>query len=282
MADPQIQAHRITKPIQMLAVWMLALIVLDGSFLGAARLLTKPDWLPRLLVIAAVAFVPLFLIALFLLQTKFRPQLQEDSYYAEYLEREQGVFRNFKAENLPSRQALSSTAEVKAGLETIKIAGDIVVGPKFGAEDLEAARVSRYQKYQGVFLVHSWRPSRQPRQVADIVLQLQQHGDGPLRSGLVEAVEYALGPKFFLRPHVKTNREESFRLEVSAYGPFLCLARVWLKDGSSFDLERYVAFIPPRGLTLQNLQDLLSAGTPIVVGTERASPPSPARAPQAF
>jgi len=274
MADAQIQPHRITKPIQMLAVWMLALIVLDGSFLGAARLLTKPDWVPPLLVIAAVAFVPLFLIALFLLQTKFRPQLQEDAYYAEYLEREGEVFRNFKPENLPGRPALSSAAEVTVGLESIKIAGDIVVGPKSGAEDLEVVRVSRYQKYQGVFLVHSWRPSRQQGQVADIVLQLQQHGDGPLKSGLVEAVEYALGPKFFLRPHVKTNREESFRLEVSAYGPFLCLARVRLKDGSSFDLERYADFIPPGGPTLQNLQalqDLLLAGTPITAGAEGVS-----------
>jgi len=244
MAEPQIQPHRITKPIQMLAVWMLALILLDGSFLTAAGLLTKPEWLPPLLVIAAIAFVLLFLIALFLLQTKFRPQLQEDAYYADYLEREWETFRNFKPENLPSGHADSSGAEVKTGLQAVKISGDLAVGPRFGAEDLEAARVRRYEKYQGVFLVHSWRPSRQPAQVADIVLQLQQHGDGPLKAGLVDRVEYGLGPKFFQRPYVKTNFEESFRLEVSAYGPLLCIARVWLKDGTSFDLERYLDFAP--------------------------------------
>src|SRR5690606_2377188 len=34
---------------------------------------------------AAIVNVPLFLIALFVLQTKFRPELQEDSYYSTYL-----------------------------------------------------------------------------------------------------------------------------------------------------------------------------------------------------
>lgn len=39
------------------------------------------------LVIAAIANVPVFLIAVFLLQTKFRPELQEDAYYSSYLDR---------------------------------------------------------------------------------------------------------------------------------------------------------------------------------------------------
>ena len=254
MADPQIQPHRITKPIQVLAVWMLGLVILDGSFLTSARFLTEPAWLPPLLVISAVAFVPLFLIALFLLQTKFRPQLQEDAYYVEYLEREAEVFQDFKAENLPSGRANSSGGEVKVGLGHVKIVGDIVA-PKFGAEDLEAVRVRRYEKYRGVFLIHSWRPSRQQGQVADIVLQLQQHGDGPLGSGLVDRVEYALGPKFFGGPVTKINPEESFRLEVSAYGPMLCVARVWLKDGSSFDLERYVDFALVHGEAVKDFFD---------------------------
>ena len=78
MAEPQIQPHRITKPIQMLAVWMAGLVLLVGSFLAGARVLTKPDWVSPFLAIAAVSLVPLFLVLLFLMQTKFRPQLQED------------------------------------------------------------------------------------------------------------------------------------------------------------------------------------------------------------
>jgi len=223
MADPQIQPHRITKPIQLLAVWMAALVILVGLFFGAARFLTQPNWLPPLLTIAAVAFVPLFLAALFLLQTKFRPQLQEDAYYSEWLASQKKVFQDFEAENL---SGVKSERSLLAG----------------NAEGLEEVRVGKYKSSQGVFLVHSWRPSRQQGQVADIVLKLRQHGDGPLSAGLVDRVEYTLGPKFFQHPVVKTNREDSFRLEVSAYSPMLCVARVWLENGSSIEVERYVDF----------------------------------------
>ncbi|MGC1417990.1 MAG: pYEATS domain-containing protein [Candidatus Acidiferrum sp.] len=233
MGEPQIQPHRITKPIQLLAVWMAGLIILVGSFLAGARLLTEPYWLPPVLAISAVSLVPLFLGLLFLLQTKFRPQLQEDVYYSVWLARQTKLFEDFTPENLQGGQTTPSL-EVPLSLST---------NPKFpGVENIEQVRVGRYKKYQGVFLVHSWRPSRQRGQAADIVLVLQQHGDGPLKAGQVDRVEYSLGPKFFRGTVVKRNREECFRLEVSAYAPMLCVARVHLKDGSSFDLERYADF----------------------------------------
>ena len=234
MAEAQIQPDRITKPFQMLAVWMAALVFLVGSLLTAARLLTKPDWLPPFLAISAVLLVPLFLALLFLMQTKFRAQLQEDAYYAEWLVSEKKVFQNFAPENLPDGQPDPSPEE-----------SNISINPAFSrADDLEETRVRRYQKYQGVFLVHSWRPSRQPGQVADIVFRLRQHGEGPLKAGLVDHVEYALGRKFFPGPVLKINREDDFRLEISAYGPMLCVARVCLTNGSSFDVERYADFDP--------------------------------------
>ncbi len=102
MAEPQIQPHRITKPIQLLAVWMSGLVILVGSFLTGARLLTSPNWISPFLAISAVAIVPLFLALLFLLQTRFRPQLQEDAYYAVYLESQRKEFQNFAPENLVS------------------------------------------------------------------------------------------------------------------------------------------------------------------------------------
>src|SRR5262249_44671546 len=154
----------ITKPIQLLAVWMAGLVLLVGSFLTGARLLTKPEWLPAFLAISGVALVPLFLGLLFLLQTKFRPQLQEDAYYSAWLAHQEKVFRDFEPENLPSEPGSS------AGESSLQMAE-----LNFGAGDLEEVRVRRYEKYQGVFLVHSWRPSRQPGQAADIVALLRQH-----------------------------------------------------------------------------------------------------------
>ena len=212
---------------------MAGLLLLVGSFLAGARILTEPGWLRPFLVIAAVSLVPLFLVLLFLMQTKFRPQLQEDVYYSEWLASQRRVFQNFAPENLLGGKP-----------------GPSLEGPRLkenpalsGAGDLlEQVRVRTYEKNQGVFLVHSWRPSRQRGQVADIVLRLRQHGDGPLKAGLVDHVEYVLGPKFFQGPVVKRNREDDFRLEVSAYGPMLCVARVCLANGSSFEVERYADF----------------------------------------
>jgi hypothetical protein len=91
MSNQRIDPAKVTKPIQLLAAWLIGLILIDGSFLGAAVSLTKPDWGPGALVLAAILNVPLFLVCLFLLQTKFRPEMQEDQYYASYLEKRYSV-----------------------------------------------------------------------------------------------------------------------------------------------------------------------------------------------
>ncbi|MDZ5635010.1 hypothetical protein [Janthinobacterium sp. GMG1] len=88
MTEHKISPDKVTKPIQLLAAWLVGLIVVNGSFLVAAQQISKPEWASAVLVVAAIANVPIFLFALFLLQTKFRPQMQEDSYYSQYLERE--------------------------------------------------------------------------------------------------------------------------------------------------------------------------------------------------
>ena len=91
--NQEIQPHRVTKPIQLLAAWLLGLIAVDGAFLTAARLIVTPPWAPGVLVIAAVVSVPLFLICIFILQTRFRPQMQEDSYYSRYLALQQQTLK---------------------------------------------------------------------------------------------------------------------------------------------------------------------------------------------
>jgi hypothetical protein len=85
MDNHKINPEKVTKPIQLLAAWLVGLIVVNASFLLAAQQISQPTWASALLVISAVVNVPIFIGALFLLQTKFRPQMQEDSYYAQYL-----------------------------------------------------------------------------------------------------------------------------------------------------------------------------------------------------
>lgn len=83
----KIEPQKVTKPIQLLAAWLVGLILIDGIFLTAASALRGGGLESSILVIAAVLNVPIFLIALFVLQTRFRPELQEDSYYSQYLDK---------------------------------------------------------------------------------------------------------------------------------------------------------------------------------------------------
>jgi len=178
-----------------------------------------------MLAISAVVFVPVFLSAAFVMQTKFRTHLQDDSYYAKWQERQDKLFLKFKAENV----VVAAKVDSLPANETWK--------------ERETRRTKRYESVEGLFIIHSWRASQDPEQVADIVIWLHQHGAGPLSKGLVEKVEYHLGPKFFKRPVVKHNAAEKFKLEVSAYGPMLCLARVFTKGRTTpIDLERYIDF----------------------------------------
>lgn len=86
----QIEPHKITKPIQLLAAWLSGLVLIDGLFLYSASNIPKPDWVTASLVVAGIINVPLFLFSIFLLQTKFRPEMQEDSFYLKYLESKTG------------------------------------------------------------------------------------------------------------------------------------------------------------------------------------------------
>ena len=137
-------------------------------------------------------------------------------------------FVGFKAENLedikPENRALPDTESW---------------------DERETRRCNIYEMNRGLFLVHTWRPSQEPGQIADVVISIAQHDEGPLTLGTVKSVEYHLGPKFFDRTIVKSDSSNRFRLEVSAYGPMLCLARVHFDDGTpSLELQRYIDFWP--------------------------------------
>ncbi len=109
----------------------------------------------------------------------------------------------------------------------------------------ERLRVETYISARGLFLVHEWRPSVDEDQVADVVIYVRQHPglDQPLMDGKIKSVEYHLGPKFAKSTIVKTDQDTSFRMEISAYGPLLCLARVNFDDGHApITLSRYVDF----------------------------------------
>jgi hypothetical protein len=90
----KIEPNKITKPIQLLAAWLSGLVLVNGSFLSTAIAIETPTWLRCILVIASVVNVPIFLICIFLLQTKFRPEMQEDFFYHDYLLSKDGREKN--------------------------------------------------------------------------------------------------------------------------------------------------------------------------------------------
>jgi len=85
MSEQTIKPQKITKPIQLLGAWLAGLFSIDSCFLFAVSNMDQGSFESYALTIAAIANVPIFLLAVFLLQTKFRPELQEDSYYSSYL-----------------------------------------------------------------------------------------------------------------------------------------------------------------------------------------------------
>jgi hypothetical protein len=226
------------------------LVLIVAAFLTAAVKLDSVPWVSATLVIAAVVFVPVFLVAAMLMQTKFRPEILGDEFYSKYLTMR---FDGFRAEN----PVVLDKPSPPSALDRC-------------ADEPEQRRIERYKSQEGLFLVHAWRSSQTPGQVADIVIWLRQHKEGPLTRGEVERVEYYLGPKFFKRAQVKKNSRNGFKLEVSAYYPVLCLARVYLRGRREpIELDRYVDFDVPAA----NLTDRASTPVSISDSSVRSLPP---------
>ena len=124
MTEQRINPEKVTKPIQLLAAWLVGLILVNGSFLVAAQQISKPEWASATLVVASVINVPVFIFALFLLQTKFRPQMQEDSYYSQYLQRE----KQFTVEIRPSASEVAEKEVIQTSERIVKSLGPAAKG----------------------------------------------------------------------------------------------------------------------------------------------------------
>lgn len=89
-------------------------------------------------------------------------------------------------------------------------------------------------------MAHVIEPSSDPDQLYDIFIFVVRH-----KADFWADVEYA---EFFLGAHWgnRVFREEPkdglLGISTSAYGPFLCVCRVKMKDGRSIRLHRYVDF----------------------------------------
>ncbi|MDP2713972.1 hypothetical protein [Rheinheimera sp.] len=124
MEKSQITPEKITKPIQLLGAWLVGLLTVDSAFLFAAVKMDTASWHSGALTIAAILNVPLFIGALFLLQTRFRPELQEDSYYSTYLSNRTNepikVTRDEALINMLEKRLESIERDIKKGAAPIE------------------------------------------------------------------------------------------------------------------------------------------------------------------
>jgi hypothetical protein len=116
MNEQSVKPEKITKPIQLLAAWLAGLFTIDSAFLFAATRMDSASWQSGALVIAAMVNVPLFLGAVFLLQTRFRPELQEDSYYSTYLSRRTNEPITLSKENVQIADMRQKVLELESRL----------------------------------------------------------------------------------------------------------------------------------------------------------------------
>lgn len=120
MEKNKLSPEKITKPIQLLGAWLVGLLAVDSAFLTAATSMDVSSWQSGILTVAAIVNVPLFIGALFLLQTKFRPELQEDSYYSTYLNNRTNEVMKVPKSELLHEQLLLRINKIESKLKSQK------------------------------------------------------------------------------------------------------------------------------------------------------------------
>jgi hypothetical protein len=85
VTSPEIKPEKVTKPFQLLATWLAGLVLIDAILVYAAIKYTPYSWVNCMFAVSSVLIIPIFLVLIFLMQTKFRPEMQEDKYYSAYI-----------------------------------------------------------------------------------------------------------------------------------------------------------------------------------------------------
>lgn len=108
------------------------------------------------------------------------------------------------------------------------------------AEEWNRQRDGIYSSNRGFFLIHTLAPSRTTSQLFDIFIYLRKH-QAP-GTPEVDSAEFFLGRYWGNTVFRVPNKGGLVGLATSAYGEFLCVCRVTLRDGTQFMLDRYIDF----------------------------------------
>ena len=146
---------------------------------------------------------------------------------------------------------LSSGAAFKvAGLEIGPASGLVATHTEFSNSEASTGvrkddgthapeRDSLYEVSRGVMLVHRLQRSTEEGQFYDVLIYVIPH-----KTSLagVTSVEYFFGRFWGNKVFPSQGRSLGFPVVTSAYGPFLCTARVHFNDGTATTISRYIDF----------------------------------------
>lgn len=114
MSSSKIVPEKITHPMQLMAAWFVMLVLLVTILLAAAGNISEPKWAAGYLVVSATVLIILVLSCVFLMLTKFRPNLQDSEQYAVWL-KDQNMFVQIRSSKNESVKEKLPDLELPAG-----------------------------------------------------------------------------------------------------------------------------------------------------------------------
>jgi hypothetical protein len=81
MTNSKIEPHKINKPFQLLAVWMIGLILMTGTLITGAGVVNTPTWVPPMLCVSTVMIIVVGIILPLVMFIKYRKEFLDDPYY---------------------------------------------------------------------------------------------------------------------------------------------------------------------------------------------------------
>jgi hypothetical protein len=97
-----------------------------------------------------------------------------------------------------------------------------------------------YAAHRGIMTVHKVYKSREQDQLYDVLIYQIPHNSANLIQ--LAQVEYSFGKMWGNMIYVASDRSTGFAVATSAYGPFVCSAKLVFNDGASSTIFRYIDF----------------------------------------
>jgi hypothetical protein len=130
---------------------------------------------------------------------------------------------------------------VSPGQGSIK-GGAIAEAREDKSQERYEERKKYYEPNRHILLVHRLVPSSKPGQLYDVLLYLIPHHSSAGTLASVRHVEYYFGHHWGNQVFKSEDRARGFAIATSAFGAFMCTARIHFTDDKTVMVSRYVDF----------------------------------------